>query len=75
MEENTKYLRGKHPNSQQNLGGAEPLYEVAKKKRSLWVTDQAWEQLDLLAQTHGLSRAELVERLGRGLLRLENDIA
>jgi hypothetical protein len=71
----TKYLRGKHPNSQQNLGGAEPLYESAKKKRSLWVTDLAWEQLDVLAQAHNLSRAELIERLGRGLLRLESDVA
>jgi hypothetical protein len=71
----TKYLRGKHPNSQQNLGGAEPLYESAKKKRSLWVTDLAWEQLDHLAQAHNLSRAELIERLGRGLLRLESDVA
>lgn len=72
--ETTKYPRGKHPHSQQNLGGAEPLYETAKKKRSLWVTDLAWQQLEDLAEAHNLSRAELIERLGRGLLRLENDI-
>jgi hypothetical protein len=43
-------------------------YATVKKPKGLNITDVAWDGLKVLSASFGLSRAELIERLGRGML-------
>ena len=67
--------RGKHPNSLDNLtynGGRPKHYDSSKKTRTVTVTEEGWLGLDQLAKQHGFSsRSELLEKLGRGIVKLE----
>ena len=67
--------RGRHPNSLENLtynGGRPTQYDSNKKTRSVTVTEQGWVGFAELAKQHGCSsRSELVEKLGRGIIKLE----
>lgn len=63
--------KGYHPNSQENLEkGRLPVYEEAKKGRLLMLTPTANEGLKKMAKKRGISKSELVERIGRGLIRI-----
>ena len=70
--------RGKHPNSLDNLtynGGRPKQYDSHKKTRSITVTEEGWLGFDELAKQHGCSsRSELLEKLGRGIIKLELSI-
>jgi|GEM_PF-1028212 len=48
--------------------GRPELYDEVKGKMTLSLTRTAIEGLDELAVQHDLSRSELVERIGRGLI-------
>lgn len=67
--------RGKHPNSLKNLtynGGRLKQYDSSKKTRTVTVTEEGWVGFDKLAKQHGCSsRSELLEQLGRGIIKLE----
>ena len=67
--------RGKHPNSLENLtynGGRPTQYDSSKKTRTLTVTEEGWLGFDKLAKQNGCSsRSELLEKLGRGIIKLE----
>jgi hypothetical protein len=67
--------RGKHPNSLKNLtynGGRPKQYDSSKKTRTVTVTEEGWVGFDKLAKQHGCSsRSELLEQLGRGIIKLE----
>lgn len=67
--------RGKHPNSLDNLtynGGRPKQYNSSKKTRTVTVTEEGWLGFDKLAKQHGCSsRSELLEKLGRGIIKLE----
>ncbi|WP_238569034.1 hypothetical protein [Xenococcus sp. PCC 7305] len=67
--------RGRHPNSLDNLtynGGRPTQYDSSKKTRSVTVTEEGWVGFSQLAKQHGCSsRSELVEKLGRGIIKLE----
>lgn len=67
--------RGKHPNSLDNLtysGGRPRKYDSSKKTRTVTVTEEGWLGFDKLAKQHGCSsRSELLEKLGRGTIKLE----
>lgn len=43
-------------------------YATIKTNKGLRVTDRAWDGFKTLSSCFGLSRAELVERLGRGMI-------
>lgn len=53
--------------------GAPEMYEEVKGRVNLSLTRAGVEGLDALASTFGLSRSELVERIGRGLIPLHPD--
>jgi hypothetical protein len=43
-----------------------------KKTRTVTVTDEGWLGFDRLAKQHGCSsKSELLEKLGRGLIKLQ----
>ena len=67
--------RGRHPNSLDNLtynAGRPTQYDSSKKTRSVTVTEEGWVGFAQLAKQHGCSsRSELVEKLGRGIIKLE----
>lgn len=46
-------------------------YEEKKENRTFTLTNKAYAGLDQLALCRGLSRSELMERIGRGMIRLE----
>ncbi len=48
-------------------------YDEKKENRTIKLTSEAYAGLDHLALQRGLSRSELLERIGRGLIRLEDD--
>lgn len=67
--------KGFHPKSQANLEkGRKTFYEEAKKGRLLMLTETADEGLKRMAQARGLSKSELVERIGRELIKLVDDL-
>jgi hypothetical protein len=43
-------------------------YATIKTSKGINITDVAWDGLKVLSASFGLSRAELIERLGRGML-------
>ncbi len=49
--------------------GIGDLYESPKTRISLMVTEEALEALDKMASELGISRSELVERFGRGIIQ------
>lgn len=49
--------------------GIGDLYESPKTRISLMVTEEALEALDKRASELGISRSELVERFGRGIIQ------
>jgi hypothetical protein len=52
--------------SEQKRGRGQPRhYKEIKEKRSVRVTDTAWESLDTLGFLLGMSRSEVVERFAR----------
>lgn len=63
---------GQHPNSQDNLmhEGRPLMYGESKKRRQILATDEGWEGFKALAKTLDISASELVERLGRGAIKL-----
>jgi transposase-like protein len=52
--------------------GRPELYDQAKQQASIMVTPDGLAGLDQQAQAIGLSRSEFCERIGRGMLKLEN---
>jgi hypothetical protein len=50
-------------------------YDEKKENRTFTLTNEAYIGLEQLALRRGLSRSELVERIGRGLIRLEDGCA
>lgn len=40
-------------------------YEANKQRRNLRITDTAWDSFGIAAKKAGISRSELIERLGR----------
>lgn len=67
--------RGKHPNSLENLtynGGRPTQYDSNKKTRTVTVTEEGWIGFDKLAKQYGCSsKSELLEKLGRGIIKLQ----
>ncbi len=50
--------------------GVGDLYESPKTRISLMVTEEALKALDQMAKELGVSRSELIERFGRGIIQL-----
>ena len=64
--------KGVNPKSLQNLQpGGMARYEQPKRARNVSTTDKAWSGLKELADERQLSLAEFLERLGRGIIRLQ----
>ena len=53
---------------QKNLRTKPELYDQTKKRFSIALTPIGVEGLDGIAKSFGLSRSELCERIGRGIL-------
>ena len=70
MAKKNRYSPGEHPHSQDNLHPRQPLYEEAKKRKQIMVTDKGWQGFKALAEAKGLSASELAERIGRGEIKL-----
>lgn len=49
--------------------GVGDLYEVPKTRISLMITEEALKALDQMAHELDISRSELVERFGRGMIK------
>ncbi|MGK7873052.1 MAG: ribbon-helix-helix domain-containing protein [Xenococcaceae cyanobacterium] len=65
--------RGQHPNSLLNLDkGRETVYSEAKVRRNFTITPTADEGLKRLAEKLGVSKSELIEQIGRGLISINN---
>ncbi|MDJ0716743.1 MAG: hypothetical protein QNJ54_21430 [Prochloraceae cyanobacterium] len=75
MTDKKKYKPGMHPNSLGNLTNREgrpKYYESTKKTRTVSVTDEGWEGFEQLAKQNGCSsKSELLEKLGRGIIKLQ----
>lgn len=56
-----------------NPDGRPPRYGKAKTRVNLTLTDESISGLDVIAAGLGLSRSELVERIGRGLIPIYPD--
>ena len=56
-----------------NRRGQPELYEVLKKRYTMTLTPTGADGLDAIASGLGISRSELVERIGRGLIPLSPD--
>ncbi len=50
-------------------------YDEKKENRTFTLTNEAYAGLEQLALRRGLSRSELLERIGRGLIRLNDGSA
>lgn len=74
MPKKSQYSPGEHPMSLKNLTheGRPSLYGENKKRRELVVTDTGWQGLKELAKEKGFSVSELIERVGRGTIKLED---
>ena len=53
--------------------GVPDLWDELKTKVSMTLTPTAVEGLDILASKRQLSRSEFVERIGRGIIRVEDE--
>lgn len=53
-----------------NLRPRKAFWGERKRERSLGMTDEAWEGLDTVAKELGLSRSEVVQRIGLRLLKV-----
>jgi metal-responsive CopG/Arc/MetJ family transcriptional regulator len=53
-----------------NPAGGPPIWEEAKKRVNMTLTPKAVTGLDTLAGKWKLSRSELVERIGRGIIEI-----
>ncbi|AFZ22283.1 ribbon-helix-helix domain-containing protein [Allocoleopsis franciscana] len=62
--------RSYRPQGKGKKGNA--AYEEKKENRTFTLTNEAYAGLEQLALRRGLSRSELVERIGRELIRLED---
>ncbi len=62
--------RSHRPQGKGEKGNA--AYDEKKENRTFTLTNEAYAGLEQLALCRGLSRSELVERIGRGLIRLED---
>ena len=58
------------PKGQKKLKGVPDLHDEVKKRANLSLTPTAIAGLDKLSQEFNLSRSELVEQIGRGLIPL-----
>jgi hypothetical protein len=70
---NISYRQGKHPNSISNLirEGRPLLYEQQKKARSITLTDDSWNKLEILAKAYNCaSKSEFIEKICRGEIQL-----
>jgi hypothetical protein len=52
-------------------GGSTPKHGEKKKARSIYLTDDSWNDLDKIAREFMLTRSELMEMVGQGRLRIE----
>ena len=68
----SEFNPGEHPHSQENLQPREPTYGESKKRRPVMVTDEGWEGFKVIAKRLGVSASELVERIGRGIVKLKD---
>ena len=65
--------KGVNQRSLENLQpGGEARYGLPKRPRNVSATDIGWAGLKQIADERGISLAELFERLGRGILRLQD---
>jgi|GEM_PF-1971640 len=75
MENQDNYKKGKHPNSLANLTsheGRPQQYKSKKKARSVSITPEGWDGIGELAEQNGCSsKSEFLEKLGRGLIKLQ----
>lgn len=62
--------RSHRPQGKGEKGNA--AYDEKKENRTFTLTSEAYVGLEQLALQRGVSRSELVERIGRGLIRLED---
>ena len=58
--------------SRENLKPRELYYEEKKKPHEVTVTAAGWDGFKGLASERGLSASELIERLGRGTVSLQD---
>jgi hypothetical protein len=58
---------------QKNLRGKPEKWDELKKRVNIMLTPTSINGLDTLATTLGISRSELVERIGRGVIRVQVD--
>ncbi|KOP23409.1 hypothetical protein AMR41_26305 [Hapalosiphon sp. MRB220] len=65
--------KGVNSRSLENLQpGGQPRYDQPKRARNVSTTDTAWMGLKELAYDREISLAELLERLGRGIIKLQD---
>jgi hypothetical protein len=57
-----------------NVPGIPELYDEVKIRRSMTLTPTAIKGLNELAKQRELSRSELVERIGRGVIPLGDQV-
>lgn len=55
-----------------NLSPRDSFYGETKKNRTITVTDTGWEGLRSLADSQGLSISEVLERIGRKALTVQD---
>jgi len=53
-----------------SLRGQPEMYDQIKKRACISITPKAAEGLDILSQERKVSRSELVEQIGRGIIQL-----
>ena len=77
-ETGEKYKPGTHPNSLKNLvpgvsgSGRKTRYGSKKKKRGIYLTDESFDNLNVLAEKHGCSSvSDLLEKFSRGMISID----
>lgn len=75
MAESKSYPHGRNPNSLANLSkteGRPQKYSSRKQRKNVSVTPEGWEGIGQLAQQYGCSnKSEFLEKLGRGIIKLQ----
>lgn len=70
----TKAIRQPHQKKpvlqRKSLRGKPEIYDELKQRTTVGLTPTAIARLDQMAAEMGISRSELVERIGRGILKL-----
>jgi hypothetical protein len=51
-------------------GGSLPKHGEKKKQRSIYLTDNAWHNLDNISDGFMLTKSELIEMVGQGRLKV-----